>query len=79
MHFKLVAFAPTGSVPVAALIIERLGSIVYGMSKPEFAERSEVFPPEMIDPSGSIISAATVHELQESIPLKVIAAAAKDE
>jgi hypothetical protein len=47
-------------VTVAVLIIEPLGSIICGRSKPEIAERSQVFPRQMIDPSGSIIRAAKV-------------------
>jgi hypothetical protein len=42
----------------AALVIERLGFIICGRSKPEIAEQSEVFSPQRIDPSDSMISAA---------------------
>jgi hypothetical protein len=53
-HLDLAA--PT----VAALILEPLGSIICGRSEADIAERSQVISPQKIDPSGSIISAATV-------------------
>jgi hypothetical protein len=37
-----------------------LGSIICGRSEPEIAERSHGFSPQMIDPSSSITSTATV-------------------
>jgi hypothetical protein len=43
---------------MAALIIEPLGSAICGRCKPDIAERSQVIYPQMIDPSGSTISAA---------------------
>jgi hypothetical protein len=43
---------------VAAFIIEPLGSIIDGRSQPKIAKRSQVFLHKMLDPSGSIISAA---------------------
>jgi hypothetical protein len=50
---------------VAALLIaEPLGSINWGISKPEIAARSQAFSSQMIDPSGSIISAAMVLEVE---------------
>jgi hypothetical protein len=48
-----------GRYTVAALIVEPLGSIVCGRSKPKITERPQAFPPRMLDPSGSMISAAT--------------------
>jgi hypothetical protein len=45
----------TGSV----LNIEPLGSMICWRSKPEIAERSQVLTPQMIDPSGSRVSAST--------------------
>jgi hypothetical protein len=45
----------------AALLIEPLGSIICWRNKPEVAERSQVISPQMIDVSGSIISAGMVH------------------
>jgi hypothetical protein len=56
---------------VAAPIVEPLGSLICGRSEPEIAERSHVFPPQMIGPSGTIISAATMRateKKQEAIP-----------
>jgi hypothetical protein len=55
---------------VAALIIEPLGSIMCGRNKPEIAERSQVFSPKMIDPSGSLISGATVCSRRALTPAK---------
>jgi hypothetical protein len=58
------AFSRTAHLPgvhtVAVLIIEPLGSIICGRSKPKIVELSQVLSPKMLDPSGSIISAATV-------------------
>jgi hypothetical protein len=54
--------AHKGTCTEAALIIEPLGSVLCGRSKPDIAEGSQVFPPYiflMIVPSGSTISAAT--------------------
>jgi hypothetical protein len=45
---------------VSALIIEPRGTIIRGRSTPEIAGRSQVLSPQMIDPSGSMISAAMV-------------------
>jgi hypothetical protein len=45
---------------VAVLTIEPLGSMICGRSMPGIAERSQVSSQKMIDPSGSIIDAATV-------------------
>jgi hypothetical protein len=45
-----------------ALIIEPVGSIICGRSKPEIAGLSQVIFPQMMDPSTSIISAAMVRK-----------------
>jgi hypothetical protein len=44
---------------VAALVIEPLGFIICGRCKPEIPKHRQVFSPQMIDPSGAIISAPT--------------------
>jgi hypothetical protein len=44
----------------ASLIIEPLDSIICGRSNPEIVDRSQLTSPQMIDPSGSIISVAAV-------------------
>jgi hypothetical protein len=49
---------------VAALIIEPLGSIICGRSKPKIAVRSQVFSPQTMDPKGSIISTSTVSSIR---------------
>jgi hypothetical protein len=46
------------------LIIEPLGSILCGRSKPEIGEQSQVVSPQMIDPSGSTIRATTVRKVR---------------
>jgi hypothetical protein len=49
-----------GTVATIMIDHEPLGSIICGRSKPEIAERSQVISPQMVHPSGSIISTATV-------------------
>jgi hypothetical protein len=51
---------PSSFLTVAGLIMEPLWSIICGGSKPEIAERYQVFSRQIIDPSGSIIRAAMV-------------------
>jgi hypothetical protein len=48
---------------LAAVIIDPLGSINCRRSKPEIEERSHVFAPQMINPSGSIISTDTILQI----------------
>jgi hypothetical protein len=44
-----------------------IGSIICGRSKPKISERSQVFFLQMIDPSGSITSAATVCNQSQAV------------
>jgi hypothetical protein len=59
-HLKGTMHRAMSACTVAARNIEPLGSIVCGRSKLEISERSQVLPPQLIDPSCSIVGEASV-------------------
>jgi hypothetical protein len=50
------------ALTVAALIIQPLGYFFQWGKHPRNIEASLRFPPQIVDPSGSILSKATVHD-----------------